>query len=122
MQHEKQALKPLRPKFYDIPISYSVNIVPEMQEYERTENLRSKFHMCVHKFARIHLIFQSTLHKNGWGVKICTYRFYRSDGGWPQQMPPLIKSGTYLMSGPAVALSGRLHSHLLLGYDMILTF
>jgi N-methylhydantoinase A len=117
--NEKQAKAVAAEIFTDIPISISSDIVPEMQEYERTETT------VVNSYVRPEVSryidnLQASLYKTmGQNLQLS---ILRSDGGLASANAAADKPVNLLMSGPAGGVSGAIHFASAAGYDNVLTF
>jgi len=117
--NEKQAKAVAAEVFTDIPISISSDIVPEMQEYERTETTVVNSYVRP-QVARYVENLQASLHKTmGENLQLS---ILRSDGGLASAKAAADNPVNLLMSGPAGGVSGAIHFASAAGYDNILTF
>jgi N-methylhydantoinase A len=117
--NEKQAKAVAAEIFTDIPISISSDIVPEMQEYERTETTVVNSYVRP-QVARYVENLQASLHKTmGENLQLS---ILRSDGGLASAKAAADNPVNLLMSGPAGGVSGAIHFASAAGYDNILTF
>jgi len=117
--NEKQAKAVAAEIFTDIPISISSDIVPEMQEYERTETTVVNSYVRP-QVARYVENLQASLHKiMGENLQLS---ILRSDGGLASAKAAADTPVNLLMSGPAGGVSGAIHFASAAGYDNILTF
>lgn len=116
--HEKQVAKIAAEVLPGIPVSLSSEIVPEMQEYERTittvanSYVRPKVESYVHNLQR-------QLQKSMKGVKL---RILRSDGGLASADAAADFPVNMLMSGPAGGVSGAVWVCKQAGFRNLLTF
>jgi N-methylhydantoinase A len=118
-EHEKQAKAVAATIFTDIPISISSDIVPEMQEYERTETTVVNSYVRP-QVARYIENLQASLHKTmGQDLHLS---ILRSDGGLASANAAADNPVNLLMSGPAGGVSGAIHFASAAGYDNVLTF
>nr|WP_297349901.1 hydantoinase/oxoprolinase family protein [uncultured Glaciecola sp.] len=118
-KHEKQAKAVAAEIFTDIPISISSDIVPEMQEYERTETTVVNSYVRP-QVARYIDNLQASLHKTmGQDLHLS---ILRSDGGLASANAAADNPVNLLMSGPAGGVSGAIHFASAAGYDNVLTF
>jgi N-methylhydantoinase A len=118
-EHEKQAKAVAAEIFTDIPISISSDIVPEMQEYERTETTVVNSYVRP-QVARYIDNLQASLHKTmGQDLHLS---ILRSDGGLASANAAADNPVNLLMSGPAGGVSGAIHFASAAGYDNVLTF
>lgn len=117
--HEQQAKVIAREIFDDIPISISSDIVPEMQEYERTETTVVNSYVRP-EVARYVDNLQASLHKTmGQNLHLS---ILRSDGGLASAKAAADNPVNLLMSGPAGGVSGAIHFASAAGFDNVLTF
>lgn len=118
-EHEKQAKAVAAQIFTDIPISISSDIVPEMQEYERTETTVVNSYVRP-QVARYVENLQASLHETmGQDLHLS---ILRSDGGLASANAAADNPVNLLMSGPAGGVSGAIHFASAAGYDNVLTF
>ncbi len=118
-ENEKQAKAVAAEIFTDIPISISSDIVPEMQEYERTETTVVNSYVRP-EVARYVDNLQASLHKTmGEDLHLS---ILRSDGGLASAKAAADNPVNLLMSGPAGGVSGAIHFASAAGYDNVLTF
>jgi N-methylhydantoinase A len=118
-EHEKQAKAVAAEIFTDIPISISSDIVPEMQEYERTETTVVNSYVRP-EVARYVDNLQASLHQTM--GKDLHLSILRSDGGLASAKAAADNPVNLLMSGPAGGVSGAIHFASAAGYENILTF
>lgn len=115
--HEKRAAEIAADVFPDLPISISNDILPEMQEYERT--LTTVANSAVRPaVARYVANLKSELDNWGMTGKI---NLLRSDGGLMSAEKSREAPVNLLMSGPAGGVSGALWVAKAAGYKNILT-
>jgi len=117
--HEVEAREVAQKVFGDIPISISSEVVPEMQEYERTETtvVNSYVRPQVSKYVAN---LQSSLEdKLGDDVNLA---ILRSDGGLASSRAAAENPVNLLMSGPAGGVAGAMYFCKRGGFDNILTF
>jgi len=118
-EHEKRAKEVAAQVFSDIPISISSDIVPEMQEYERTETTVVNSYVRP-EVARYVDNLQASLHETmGQDLHLS---ILRSDGGLASANAAADNPVNLLMSGPAGGVSGAIHFASAVGFDNILTF
>jgi N-methylhydantoinase A len=117
--NEKQAKEVAAEIFTDIPISISSDIVPEMQEYERTETTVVNSYVRP-EVARYVDNLQTSLHKT-MGQEL-HLSILRSDGGLASAKAAADNPVNLLMSGPAGGVSGAIHFASAAGYINVLTF
>ncbi|MBT1451781.1 hydantoinase/oxoprolinase family protein [Glaciecola sp. XM2] len=118
-EHEQRAKAVAGEVFTDIPISISSDIVPEMQEYERTETTVVNSYVRP-EVARYVDNLQASLHETM--GKDLHLSILRSDGGLASANAAADNPVNLLMSGPAGGVSGAIHFASAAGYDNILTF
>ncbi|MEL6871112.1 MAG: hydantoinase/oxoprolinase family protein, partial [Pseudomonadota bacterium] len=117
--HEAQVKKLAEDVFGDIPISISSEVVPEMQEYERTETT------VVNSFVRpqvsnyVSNLKTSLEQQMGDNVKLA---ILRSDGGLASARASAESPVNLLMSGPAGGVAGAMYFCQRGGFANILTF
>ncbi|WP_317928551.1 hydantoinase/oxoprolinase family protein [Halioxenophilus sp. WMMB6] len=117
--HELRAKAIAEEVFGEIPISISSEVVPEMQEYERTETtvVNSYVRPEVAKYVRN---LQNSLEERmGEEVQLS---ILRSDGGLASGRASAESPVNLLMSGPAGGVSGAIYFCSRAGFDNILTF
>ena len=118
-ENEQRAAAIAKEIFIDIPISISSDVVPEMQEYERTETT------VVNSYVRPEVAsyvtnLQATLNRtlaDDVGLSIL-----RSDGGLASGRAAAESPVNLLMSGPAGGVAGAIYFCSRSGYDNIITF
>ena len=118
-EHEKRARQIAAEIFTDTPISVSSDVVPEMQEYERTETtvVNSYVRPEVSKYVRN---LQSALDdKMGEGTQLS---ILRSDGGLASSRASGESPVNLLLSGPAGGVTGAIYFCERAGFNNILTF
>tara|TARA_R110001599_G_scaffold353817_1_gene598904 strand:+ start:28427 stop:30496 length:2070 start_codon:yes stop_codon:yes gene_type:complete len=118
-EHERRARDIAAEIFTDTPISISSEVVPEMQEYERTETtvVNSYVRPEVAKYVRN---MQAALEER-MGVNT-QLSILRSDGGLASARGSAESPVNLLMSGPAGGVSGAIYFCSRAGFDDILTF
>lgn len=117
--HEKKAKAIAEEIFTDTPISVSSEVVPEMQEYERTETtvVNSFVRPEVAKYVQnLEAALKSSM---GDDLKLA---LLRSDGGLASGRNSAESPVNLLMSGPAGGVTGAIYFCSRGGYDNILTF
>lgn len=117
--HERRAQEIAAEIFTDVPISISSDVVPEMQEYERTETtvVNSYVRPQVSKYVQN---LQAALdEKMGEGTQLS---ILRSDGGLASSRAAAESPVNLLMSGPAGGVSGAIYFCARAGFENILTF
>ena len=118
-EHERRARDIAADIFVDTPISISSEVVPEMQEYERTETtvVNSYVRPEVAKYVRN---LQAALdEKMGADTQLS---ILRSDGGLASARGSAESPVNMLMSGPAGGVSGAIYFCSRAGFHNILTF
>ena len=116
--HEVRAREIAAEIFVDMPISISSEVVPEMQEYERTETTVVNSYVRP-EVARYVNNLQSALNdKMGADTQLS---ILRSDGGLASARASAVSPVNLLMSGPAGGVSGAIYFCSRAGYDNILT-
>ena len=117
--HEVQVRDVAQEFFGDIPISISSDVVPEMQEYERTETtvVNSYVRPQVSKYVgNLQTSLEKRLQKD---VKLA---ILRSDGGLMSARASGESPVNMLLSGPAGGVSGAIYFCKRGGFENILTF
>jgi len=117
--HEVQAREIAQEVFGDVPISISSEVVPEMQEYERTETtvVNSYVRPEVSKYITN---LQASLEKTmGANLQLS---ILRSDGGLASSRAAAESPVNLLLSGPAGGVTGAIYFASRAGYDDVLTF
>jgi N-methylhydantoinase A len=117
--HEQRAKQVAAEIFTDIPISISSDLVPEMQEYERTETtvVNSYVRPQVAKYVdNLNRSLRSTMGED------LHLSILRSDGGLASARASAESPVNLLMSGPAGGVSGAMHFCKKAGFKDILTF
>ena len=118
-EHEQRAREIAGEIFGDTPISISSEVVPEMQEYERTETTVVNSYVRP-EVARYVNNLQSALEdKLGSDTQLS---ILRSDGGLASARASAESPVNLLMSGPAGGVAGAIYFCSRAGYDDILTF
>lgn len=117
-ENERKAAKIARTIFGDTPISISSEVVPEMQEYERTETtvVNSYVRPEVSKYVTN---LQAALKQRMGDVLLS---ILRSDGGLASGRASAESPVNLLMSGPAGGVAGAIYFCSRAGFDNILTF
>jgi N-methylhydantoinase A len=117
--HEVEVRDVAQEFFGDIPISISSDIVPEMQEYERTETtvLNSYVRPQVSKY--VTNLKGSLEERLGDDVNLA---ILRSDGGLASARAASESPVNMLMSGPAGGVTGAMYFCKRGGFENILTF
>ncbi|MEM1190391.1 MAG: hydantoinase/oxoprolinase family protein [Pseudomonadota bacterium] len=118
-EHERRVAEIAAEIFTDTPISVSADVVPEMQEYERTETTVVNSYVRP-EVARYVSNLQSALDERlGEGSQLS---ILRSDGGLASARASGESPVNLLMSGPAGGVSGALYFCERAGFRNILTF
>ncbi|BFM07678.1 hydantoinase/oxoprolinase family protein [Halioxenophilus aromaticivorans] len=118
-EHEQRARTVAENVFGDIPISISSEVVPEMQEYERTETtvVNSYVRPEVSRYiSNLHGALTETM---GADMQLS---ILRSDGGLASARAASESPVNLLMSGPAGGATGAIYFCEQAGYKDILTF
>ena len=117
--HEVQAKEIAKNVLGDIPISISSEVVPEMQEYERTETT------VVNSYVRPQVAKYVTNLQNSLQVKMgsdVNLAILRSDGGLASGRAAAESPVNLLLSGPAGGVAGAMYFCQRGGFENILTF
>ena len=117
--HEMQARDVAREVFGDVPISISADVVPEMQEYERTETtvVNSYVRPEVSKYiTNLQASLERTMGAN------LQLSILRSDGGLASSRAAAESPVNLLLSGPAGGVTGAIYFASRAGYNDVLTF
>ena len=119
-QHEKEIKSQIRKKklLPKIPVSLSSEVVPEMQEYERTITTVANSYVRP-KVAEYVKNLQNGLKKMRKDIKL---QILRSDGGLASAKASSDSPVNLLMSGPAGGVSGAIWIAKQAGYENLLTF
>jgi N-methylhydantoinase A len=117
--HERRAAQIAAEIFTDVPISVSSDVVPEMQEYERTETtvVNSYVRPQVSKYVKN--MQDSLAQRLGEDTQLS---ILRSDGGLASGRASAESPVNLLMSGPAGGVAGAMYFCSRAGFDNILTF
>ncbi|MFT2092777.1 hydantoinase/oxoprolinase family protein [Paraglaciecola sp. 2405UD69-4] len=118
-EHEQRAKQIAQEIFTDIPISISSDLVPEMQEYERTETTVVNSYVRPEVARYVDNLSQSLFSKMGDDLHLS---ILRSDGGLASARASAESPVNLLMSGPAGGVSGAMHFCGKAGFKDILTF
>ncbi|MDP6436519.1 MAG: hydantoinase/oxoprolinase family protein [Gammaproteobacteria bacterium] len=117
--NEQKAAAIAREIFGDTPISVSSEVVPEMQEYERTET--TVMNSYVRPEMQLYIDnLQAALNKQMGDDVLLS--LLRSDGGLASGRAAADSPVNMLMSGPAGGVTGAIYFCSRAGYDDILTF
>ena len=117
-EHERRAQQIAAELLPDIPISISSEVVPEIQEYERTEStvVNSYVRPIVEKYVtNLHREMESNM-------KELQLSVLRSDGGLASVRSAARTPVNLLLSGPAGGVNGALWFATRAGFDNVLTF
>ena len=118
-ENERRAEAVAGEVFTDIPISISSKVVPEMQEYERTETTVVNAYVRPEVSKYITNLQVALAEQMGSDVVLS---ILRSDGGLASGRASAQSPVNMLMSGPAGGVTGALYFCSRAGYDNILTF
>lgn len=118
-EHERRAKEIAEEIFTDTPVSISSDVVPEMQEYERTETtvVNSYVRPEVAKYVRN--LQAALVDRMGEDTQLS---ILRSDGGLASARGSAESPVNLLMSGPAGGVSGAIYFCSRAGFHDILTF
>lgn len=117
--HEERARDVARQIFTDVPISISSDVVPEMQEYERTETTVVNSYVRPEVSKYVANLQNALDEKMGADTQLS---ILRSDGGLASARASGESPVNLLMSGPAGGVTGAIYFCSRAGYDDILTF
>lgn len=117
--HEAQARDIAREIFGDMSISISSEVVPEMQEYERTETTVVNSYIAPEVANYLGNLQSSLEQQMGDGLQLS---ILRSDGGLASSRAAAESPVNILMSGPAGGVAGATYFTHRTGYDNVLTF
>jgi N-methylhydantoinase A len=117
--HEQQARQIAKQIFTDIPISISSEVVPEMQEYERTETTVINSYVRPEVANYIDNLQAALVDRMGESVLLS---ILRSDGGLASGSSAAEKPVNLLLSGPAGGVTGAIFFASRGGYNNVLTF
>ena len=118
-EHEREARAVAEKVFPDIPISISSDVVPEMQEYERTETT------VLNSYVRPQVSKYVTNLKGSLEERLrddVHLSILRSDGGLASARASSESPVNLLMSGPAGGVTGAMYFCQRGGFENILTF
>ena len=118
-EHEVRAREIAREVFGDMPISISSEVVPEMQEYERTETTVVNSYVAPEVATYLRNLQASLEDRLGEEVQLS---ILRSDGGLASSRAAADSPVNLLMSGPAGGVTGATWFSSRAGYDNVLTF
>jgi N-methylhydantoinase A len=117
--HEERARELAADIFPDIPISISSEVVPEMQEYERTETTVVNSYVRPEVARYVNNLQNALAERLGADTQLS---ILRSDGGLASSRAAADSPVNLLMSGPAGGVTGALFFCQKAGFDNILTF
>jgi len=117
--HEVQARIIAQEVFGSLPISISSEVVPEMQEYERTETTVVNSYIAPEVASYIRNLQSSLEAQMGDDLQLS---ILRSDGGLASSRAAAESPVNILMSGPAGGVAGATYFTHRAGYDNVLTF
>lgn len=118
-KHERRAAEIAAEFFTDIPISISSDVVPEMQEYERTETTVVNSYVRPEVSRYLNNLQTSLEERLGGDTQLS---ILRSDGGLASSRATADSPVNILMSGPAGGVAGALFFCEQAGYKNLLTF
>ncbi|MDP5063992.1 MAG: hydantoinase/oxoprolinase family protein [Haliea sp.] len=118
-EHERQARDIAAEIFIDIPISISSDVVPEMQEYERTETTVVNSYVRPEVATYVRNLQAALDERMGSDTQLA---ILRSDGGLASARAAEESPVNLLMSGPAGGVAGAIYFCSRAGFDNILTF
>ena len=116
--HERRASEIAAEIFTDTPISISSDVVPEMQEYERTETTVVNSYVRPEVATYVSNLQAALDDKMGSDTQLS---ILRSDGGLASARASAESPVNMLMSGPAGGVSGAIYFCSRAGYHNILT-
>lgn len=117
--HEQRAREIAREIFSDVPISISSEVVPEMQEYERTETTVVNSYVKPEVAKYVNNLQAALAERMGDDLQLS---ILRSDGGLASARASAESPVNLLMSGPAGGVAGAIYFCSRAGFDNILTF
>jgi N-methylhydantoinase A len=117
--HERAVRDVAEEVFTDIPISISSDVVPEMQEYERTETTVVNSYVRPQVSKYVTNLKSSLEERLGDDVNLA---ILRSDGGLASARAAAESPVNMLMSGPAGGVAGAMYFCKRGGFEDILTF
>lgn len=118
-ENERRAKEIVSEVFPTMPISISSEVVPELQEYERTETTVVNSYVRPEVAKYVDNLYAALADKMGSDVHLS---ILRSDGGLASARSAADSPVNLLMSGPAGGVAGAIHFCQQGGYDNILTF
>lgn len=117
--HEQRAREVAREIFGETPISISSEVVPEMQEYERTETTVVNSYVRPQVETYVNNLQNALSDRMGADTQLS---ILRSDGGLASARASAESPVNLLMSGPAGGVSGAIYFCSRAGFENILTF
>ena len=117
--HERRVQEIAADVFKGVPISISSEVVPEMQEYERTETTVVNSYVRPEVEAYITNLQRMLAERAGEDTQLS---ILRSDGGLASGRSAAERPVNLLLSGPAGGVTGAIYFCNRGGYDNILTF
>ena len=118
-EHEERAREIAREIFVDTPISISSEVVPEMQEYERTETTVVNSYVRPEVESYVNNLQAALTTRMGEDTQLS---ILRSDGGLASARASAESPVNLLMSGPAGGVAGAIYFCSRAGFKDILTF
>jgi len=118
-EHEQRAREIAQEFFPNIPISISSEVVPEMQEYERTETTVVNSYVRPEVARYVNNLQGALSERLGDDTQLS---ILRSDGGLASSRAAAESPVNLLMSGPAGGVTGALFFCTKAGFSNILTF
>ena len=118
-EHERQAREIAQEFFPSLPISISSEVVPEMQEYERTETTVVNSYVRPEVARYVNNLQSALSDRLGDDTQLS---ILRSDGGLASSRAAAESPVNLLMSGPAGGVTGALFFCTKAGFSNILTF
>ncbi len=118
-ENEQKAKAITNDVFPDLPVSISSDVVPELQEYERTETTVVNSYVRPEVAKYVDNLYAALTDKMGSDVHLS---ILRSDGGLASARSAAESPVNLLMSGPAGGVAGAIHFCQQGGFKDILTF
>ncbi len=118
-EHERRAAEIAGEIFGEVPISISSDVVPEMQEYERTETTVVNSYVRPEVSRYMNNLQEALQTELGSKTQLA---ILRSDGGLASVRATAESPVNILMSGPAGGVAGAIYFCTQAGYDNLLTF
>ena len=118
-EHERRAAAIAQELFGAVPISISSEVVPEMQEYERTETTVMNSYVRPEVSKYVGSLRRSLEERLGQSAQLY---ILRSDGGLASARAAAQSPVNLLMSGPAGGVTGAMHFCRLAGFHNLLSF